>query len=199
MGGRGNKTPITPTKAAGTARSSAASPVQTPTAKKAKGSACPPAQSNPAVKQRDLTLKQRKWLKTYLRTGNATLAARKHYDCSTDDVAEDIGRENLRKLREHIHRWLEDHGLSDDQLDKDLIAALRARETKTFLNKDTGEIVYSRPLIAWGPRLAALQLANKLKGRLVDKSEVKFVEQLTDEEINARLARLVEAASGATP
>jgi hypothetical protein len=47
---------------------------------------------------KSLTIKQRKWLKLYLETGNATQAAMQVYDCKDEHSASQIGYENLRKL-----------------------------------------------------------------------------------------------------
>jgi hypothetical protein len=46
----------------------------------------------------DITLKQRKWIKEYITTGNATEAAMRTYDCKNRDSANAIGSENLAKL-----------------------------------------------------------------------------------------------------
>ena len=62
-------------------------------------------------KDRDLTLKQRKWIKKYIETGNATVAARAVYNCKNDVVAATIGSENLRKLQ--IQELMEEMGLTD--------------------------------------------------------------------------------------
>ena len=45
-----------------------------------------------------LTLKQRRWIKKYIETGNATEAAMQVYNCKNRNVAESIGSENLGKL-----------------------------------------------------------------------------------------------------
>ncbi len=65
----------------------------------------------PSLKGMDLTLKQRKWIKEYIATGNATKAALKAYDCKNDVVAASIGSENLRKLQ--IPELMEEMGLTD--------------------------------------------------------------------------------------
>lgn len=44
-----------------------------------------------------MTIKQRKWLKVYLETGNATKAALYAYQCKNRRVAAQIGYENMRK------------------------------------------------------------------------------------------------------
>lgn len=61
-----------------------------------------------------LTLKQRKWIKEYIKTGNATKAALKTYDTDNYDSAAQIGSENLKKLQ--ITELMEDMGLTDVSL-----------------------------------------------------------------------------------
>jgi hypothetical protein len=62
--------------------------------------------------QLDLTFKQRKWIKAYIETGNATEAAIKSYDCKGNRVtAANIGSENLAKLQ--IPDLMEEMGLTD--------------------------------------------------------------------------------------
>lgn len=63
------------------------------------------------INKLDLTLKQRKWIKEYIETGNATKAALKVYDCKNEVTAANIGSENLRKLQ--IPELMEEMGLSD--------------------------------------------------------------------------------------
>jgi hypothetical protein len=61
-----------------------------------------------------LTVKQRKWLDVYLKTGNATEAAMQAYDCNNRVTAAAIGSENLRKLP--MDELLEAGGISDKKL-----------------------------------------------------------------------------------
>ena len=63
-----------------------------------------------STKNLDLTLKQRKWIKEYIETGNATEAARRVYDCK-DESAHSIGSENLHKLA--FSELMEEMGLTD--------------------------------------------------------------------------------------
>jgi L-serine deaminase len=62
-------------------------------------------------KQRKLTLKQRKWIKEYIKTGNATEAAVRVYDVADRDSARAIGSENLAKLA--FNDLMEEMGLTD--------------------------------------------------------------------------------------
>lgn len=73
---------------------------------------------------RKLTLKQRKWLKAYISTGNATQAAMQSYDCKDEESAAQIGYENLRKL--DITELMEETGLSDQYLNLKLADGLEA-------------------------------------------------------------------------
>ena len=58
-----------------------------------------------------LTIKQRKWIKEYIETGNATEAAMRVYDCKDRDSARALGSENVAKLS--IPDLMEEMGLSD--------------------------------------------------------------------------------------
>lgn len=73
---------------------------------------------------KDLTLKQRKWLRVYLETGNATEAAVQIYDCKDRESAATIGWENLRKL--DFSDLLEDSGITDKYLSIKLKEGLEA-------------------------------------------------------------------------
>jgi hypothetical protein len=59
-----------------------------------------------------LTLKQRKWVDSYLATGNATKSALEVYDC-TYDTARNIGSQNLAKryIRDYINNRYEEYAL----------------------------------------------------------------------------------------
>ena len=61
-----------------------------------------------------LTLKQRKWIKEYIATGNATEAAMRVYDVKSRGSAEVIGTENLGKLR--LDELMNEMGLTDISL-----------------------------------------------------------------------------------
>lgn len=63
------------------------------------------------------TLKQRKWLKEYIKSGNATQAALKVYDTTSKDVAKRIGWENATKL--NLSVIMDAKGLTDDRLMED--------------------------------------------------------------------------------
>lgn len=82
----------------------------------------------------DLTLKQRKWLKGYLETGNASKAAWEAYDCKDMVSAGNIGAENLQKLQNPMRLLLEANGLSQGSLVKiagDAIKATKIHSSHT--------------------------------------------------------------------
>src|SRR3990167_9911316 len=62
-------------------------------------------------KESSLTLKQRKWIKEYIETGNATEAAMRVYDVKDRESANAIGSENLAKLS--FPELMEEMGLTD--------------------------------------------------------------------------------------
>ena len=61
--------------------------------------------------QKELTLKQKKFLKVYFETGNATKAALESYDTTDRNVASQIGSENLVKLRDVLQYQMMKKGL----------------------------------------------------------------------------------------
>lgn len=60
---------------------------------------------------RKLTIKQRRWIKAYIETGNATEAAMRVYNVKDRDSANAIGSQNLAKLS--LPDLMEDMGLTD--------------------------------------------------------------------------------------
>ena len=63
------------------------------------------------ISKLDLTLKQRKWIKEYIETGNATEAAMRVYDCQDRETAANVGCENVRKLQ--MPDLMDEMGLTD--------------------------------------------------------------------------------------
>lgn len=109
---------------------------------------------------RRLTIKQRKWIKAYIKTGSATKAAQEVYNTTSYNSAAQIGSENLKKLQ--YGDLMESMGLTD--------VALLNVGTKGMLeaNKQsiTGEVFpdYNVRHKYWDTML-------KLKGRLNPKSD----------------------------
>lgn len=110
-----------------------------------------------------LTLKQRKWIKEYIATGNATEAAMRVYDCKNRNVANFIGSENMSKLP--IAELMEEMGLTD-------VALLNVGTEgmmKAVKQSVTGEVHpdYAVRHKYWDTML-------KLKGKLRDKQEANL-------------------------
>jgi hypothetical protein len=132
------------------------------------------------VKQLDLTLKQRKWLKIYLEIGNATEAAMQVYDCKDRDSAKSIGTENLSKL--DYADFLEEGGITDlllkDKLHEGLEStkqigarkiiqgARTGHEIRVDASTDTDDFI---DVPDFAIRHKYLETALKLKKRLLDK------------------------------
>jgi len=72
----------------------------------------------PTIKEKPvkLTLKQRKWIKEYLKTGNATKSAMKVYNCKDMVSAGSVGSENLQKLASPVRLLMESKGLGMGRL-----------------------------------------------------------------------------------
>lgn len=108
-----------------------------------------------------LTIKQRKWLKLYIETGNATEAAFQAYDCKDRDSARALGSENLAKL--NISELMENMGLTDVAL----INIGTEGMTKAVKQSMTGEVHpdYAVRHKYWDTML-------KLKQKLVERKDI---------------------------
>lgn len=76
------------------------------------------------TEEKDMTIKQRKWLKLYLECGSATEAAMQAYDTKDRNSASQIGWENLRKL--DYASFLEEAGITDNLLQQKILEGLGA-------------------------------------------------------------------------
>ena len=68
------------------------------------------------VLDKKLTIKERKFLKEYFRTGNGTQSALKVYNCKSPTTAATLASEKLRKLKVDMRALMEARGLSLGQL-----------------------------------------------------------------------------------
>lgn len=146
--------------------------------------------------EENLTLKQAKWLKIYLETGNATEAAMQSYDCKDRDSAKTIGWENLTKL--DYSDFLEEAGITDKLLQEKILEGLDSTKPIGALILVSGD----KPMKTKGNegqievpdyaiRHKYLETALKLKKRLTDRIEhmgegggpIEF-KNLSDEQLN---------------
>lgn len=121
----------------------------------------------------ELTLKQRRWLKIYLECGNATEAAMQSYDCKDRESAAQIGYENLRKL--DYREFLEEAGITDNILLKKVAEGLDAIRTISAVNAGKNATASSTDFIDvpdYGVRLRYLEIAYKLKHRLIERKDI---------------------------
>lgn len=81
----------------------------------------------PIVKRPPKTLKEKKFVKKYLETGNATEAAFQVYDVTSRDSANAIGAVKLANIS--FTDILEKHGVTDDKLASVLMDGLEANRT----------------------------------------------------------------------
>lgn len=119
---------------------------------------------------KELTLKQRKWLKLYLELGNATEAAMQVYDCEDRESAANIGSENIRKLQ--FDELMEKAGITDRKLIKKLDEGLEANRVISAINTNkqaTGATTDFIDVPDFTVRHKYLETALKLKKRLIDK------------------------------
>lgn len=80
----------------------------------------------------------------------------------SENNARQSGYQAFQVVKEKMPELLEKHGLTDDAVIVNyLLPALQAKETK-FFQKD-GLVTDERDVIAWGPRLTALDTFYKLR------------------------------------
>ena len=120
--------------------------------------------TEPNAKNDGLTLKQRTWLKGYLKCGNATEAAMCSYECKDRVSAAQIGWENLRKL--DFSDAMEESGITDKKLLDVLSDGLMATKIGTGLT-EPGRVVAD-----YQTRYRYLEVALKLKHRMVERVDL---------------------------
>ena len=129
-----------------------------------------------------LTLKQRRFVSEYTNPegegfGNQTRAAELagyselapaqagHKLVRNGEVWSEIERITDRELN-HV---LDAAGVTIERLAKGLKQALGAKDKKAFIHQKTGNVVYSKPLVAHDTRLRAIRLAAELRGDMAPK------------------------------
>ncbi len=74
-----------------------------------------------------------------------------------------------RNVRSEIERILDAAGVTIEKLAKTVNQGLKAKITKPFLHQATGDVVYSKPMIAHDIRLKAARLGFELRGDFASK------------------------------
>lgn len=122
--------------------------------------------------EKDLTLKQRKWLGIYLDTGNASEAAMQSYDCKDRESAAQIGYENLRKL--DYTSFMEEAGITDKLLQGKILEGLESTRAVSAIvgSGATGKTTDWIDVPDYGIRHKYLETALKLKRRLIDRTDI---------------------------
>jgi hypothetical protein len=110
-----------------------------------------------------LTAKQRKWLKIYMETHNATEAAMQVYNVKTRESAGVIGHENLKKL--NFEELMDAVGLTEENLLESIVEGRKATRVIVIDNKVQGVPDYAT-------RHKYIETALKLRGNLSNKLEL---------------------------
>ncbi len=112
-----------------------------------------------------ITIKQRKFLKAYLETGNATEAAMQAYDCKDRGSAQSLGSETLSNLvNGPIKERMDAAGLSDEYLMSIMHDGLNA--DKVEIVKFEGKINDEKAFPDHRTRAKYAELILKWKGEL---------------------------------
>ena len=129
-----------------------------------------------------LTLKQRRFVSEYTNPegegfGNQTKAAELagysqlapaqagHRLMRNGEIEGEVERITNRELN-HV---LDAAGVTIEKLAKRVNQGLNAKETKAFIHQKTGEVVYSKRMIAHDIRMKAIRLAAELRGDFAPK------------------------------
>ena len=108
-----------------------------------------------------LTIKQRKFVKEYIITGNATEAVTRSYNVSNREIAKVIGHENLTKphLQQAIAVLMQENGIDDQTLFRCLLDGLDSKMITQYKGKTA-----ITDLPDFGVRHKFLETALKIKG-----------------------------------
>ncbi len=114
------------------------------------------------LEDRDLSLKQRKWLLAYLESGNATAAAQAAgYKATSRASFAQIGHDNLKRLRPTIDEMMDRMGLDNGALVRRLRDGLDAMAVQTASHQ--GVITDERAYIDFPTRAKYLDMALRLR------------------------------------
>lgn len=144
-------------------------------------------------KKKKLTLKQAKFTKEYLKSGNATEAAKKAYNAN-DNTARNIGCENLAKpnIQAAVRSAAEKLGISPEYVLGNFkeIADFN-KQTRAKARQVGGETFHEEEMIDAQASLKANEMLGKHLSLFVDKVEVtgKDGKDLIPEEKRKDLAR----------
>lgn len=124
------------------------------------------------IKRPPKTLKERKFLKVYAETGNATEAASQSYNVIDRDSARSLGTQILAKLS--IVDILDKAGVTDDKIASTIRGGMKAKRTISSSNPSRDADQNTNDFIDvpdWTNRLKATELASKIKGHLKERIE----------------------------
>ncbi len=121
---------------------------------------------------KQLTIKQRKFIKEYLKTGNGTKAVQAAgYKCKNPAAYSEMAWAILRKLEGKMCQVLTEAGLDNATLAKKAEEGLNAMVVKPFA--EHGVVVSEPVYIDYPTRAKYLEIVSKMKGLLKEKSETK--------------------------
>lgn len=143
------------------------------------------------LRKKALTLKERKFVKGYVRMGNATLAAMEAgYQSKTRAGLRVMASEKLRKLALPIKQLMDRMGLDDVALIEKLRDGLNALFVKTASHE--GLIVDQLAYVDFETRREYLDIAFRLRGSYAPE---KIREEI---DIGERLSKAIERRTAAT-
>jgi phage terminase small subunit len=133
-----------------------------------------------------LTIKQRKFIRAYIKTGNATQAAKDAgYLCKSDEAYSEMGYRLVRNVESKMCEILVEAGIDNSTLAKKIEEGLNAMIVKPFAHE--GVVISEPAYIDFSTRAKYLEIVAKIKGLLKEKID-KTVSGTIKIEIKGRRA-----------
>ena len=119
----------------------------------------------------DLSIKERKFIDAYLETGNISESAKRAGSKGKDVFSlYTTGKRWLDNVGITIKELHEIGGITDQYLREKLREGLTAK--KKYFGSWQGDIIESKPFEDVPTRLKALEIAHKLRGEFIDRTEI---------------------------
>ncbi len=133
---------------------------------------------------------------TFGNGGKSAIAAGYSETSAVSTASEILTKPNVQREIERITGMELNHifdaaGVTIERLAKGLKQALGAKDKKAFIHQKTGNVVYSKPLVAHDTRLRAIRLAAELRGDMAPK-EINISVAVLADKIEAARRRETE-------
>lgn len=130
---------------------------------------------------RELTKKQRGFVKDYLDTGNGTLAVKENYKVANDNVAANIASMNLRKAK--IQESIQNHAEDAESM----VYKLSQTSKQDFIKLNASKDILDRAGYGAIAKSESKALQVNLTGQILANTELEALRKEYEEKLKARL------------